>query len=80
MPKAIRRVPFAGTEIPIVAPEHLVIRKAMLDRTKDWLDIEAILHASGPLDLAEIESWLRRLAGDGDHRVTKLQDRPTMVT
>jgi hypothetical protein len=74
MPKAIRRVPFAGTEIPIVAPEHLVIRKAMLDRTKDWLDIEAILIASGPLDLETIESWLRRLAGEGDHRVTKLHD------
>jgi hypothetical protein len=74
MPKAIRRVPFAGTEIPIVAPEHLVIRKAMLDRTKDWLDIEAILIASGQLDLEAIETWVRRLAGDGDHRVTKLQD------
>jgi hypothetical protein len=74
MPKAIRRVPFAGTEIPIVAPEHLVIRKAMLDRTKDWLDIEAILIASGPLDLEAIETWVRRLAGEGDHRVTKLQD------
>lgn len=32
MPKAIRRVPFGGTEIPIVAAEHLVIRKTMLDR------------------------------------------------
>jgi hypothetical protein len=74
MPKAIRRVPFAGTEIPIVAPEHLVIRKAMLDRTKDWLDIEAMLIASGPLDLEAIETWVRRLAGEGDHRVTKLQD------
>jgi hypothetical protein len=74
MPMAIRRVPFAETEIPIVAPEHLVIRKAMLDRTKDWLDIEAILIASDPLDLLEIETWVRRLAGDGDDRVTKLQD------
>jgi hypothetical protein len=75
MPKAIRRVPFAGTEIPIVAAEHLVIRKATLDRTKDWLDIEAILIAADPLDLAEIEVWVRRLAGDGDDRVTKLQER-----
>lgn len=74
MPKAIRRVPFAGTEIPIVAPEHLVIRKAMLDRTKDWVDIEAIFVASEPLDLAAIETWLRRLAGTGDHRVTELQE------
>jgi Nucleotidyl transferase AbiEii toxin, Type IV TA system len=74
MPRAIRRVPFAETEIPIVAPEHLVIRKAMLDRPKDWLDIEAIFVASGPLDLDTIETWVRRLAGAGDHRITKLQE------
>jgi hypothetical protein len=74
MPKATRRVPFAGTEIPIVAAEHLVIRKAILDRTKDWLDIEAILISSDPLDLAEIETWVSRLAGANDDRVTKLQD------
>ncbi|HEY0279208.1 MAG TPA: nucleotidyl transferase AbiEii/AbiGii toxin family protein [Solirubrobacterales bacterium] len=74
MPNGTRRVPFAGAEIPIVAPEHLVIRKAMLDRTKDWLDIEAIFVASEPLDLAVIEAWVRRLAGDGDDRLTKLQE------
>jgi hypothetical protein len=72
MAKSTRLVPFAGTEIPIVAPEHLVVRKAMLDRPKDWLDIEAILVATEPLDLEAIEAWLRRLAGDDDARVTKL--------
>jgi hypothetical protein len=51
-----------------------VIRKAILDRTKDWLDIEAIFTASGPLDLAEIESWLRRLAAPDDARTTRLQN------
>jgi hypothetical protein len=51
-----------------------VIRKAMLDRTKDWLDIEAMLIAAGPLDLEVIETWVRRLAREGDHRVTKLQE------
>jgi hypothetical protein len=74
MPKSNRRFPFAGAEIPIVAPEHLVIRKAMLDRTKDWVDIEAMLVAAGSLDLPEIERWVRRLAGPDDPRVTKLQD------
>jgi hypothetical protein len=73
MAKATRPVPFARTEIPIVAPEHLVVRKAMLDRPKDWLDIEAIFVATEPLDLDEVESWLRRLAGDADPRVIKLQ-------
>jgi hypothetical protein len=62
MPAAVREVPFAGATIPIVGPEHLVIRKVMLDRPKDWLDIEAILVAETPLDLEEIRGWLRRLA------------------
>ncbi len=71
MEQAVRRVPFADTEIGIVAPEHLVIRKAMLDRTKDWLDIEAILTNTSGLDVKAIEGWLRRLAGDNDPRLAK---------
>ena len=38
----------------------------MLDRAKDWLDIEAILIATDPLDLEEILTWIRRLAGPED--------------
>jgi hypothetical protein len=74
MPAGIREVPFAGTTIPIVAPEHLVVRKAMLDRPKDWPDIEAILVATEPLDVEEIEGWLTRLSGTDDPRVTKLRE------
>ena len=74
MPAAVRQVPFAGTTIPVVAPEHLVVRKALLDRPKDWPDIEAILAAAEPLDLGEIEHWLARLAGPDDPRVTKLRE------
>jgi hypothetical protein len=74
MAKSIREVPYAGTTIPLVAPEHLVIRKALLDRPKDWPDIEALLRANPDLDLAEIETWVRRLAGEGDPRVTKFRD------
>ena len=66
MPAAVRDIPFAGTTIPIVSPEHLVIRKAILDRPKDWPDIEAILAADTPLDLGEVRRWLRRLAGEGN--------------
>ena len=74
MAKRAREVPFAGATIPLVAPEHLVIRKSLLDRPKDWSDIEALLRADPDLDIAEIETWVRRLAGDGDDRVTKLQE------
>jgi hypothetical protein len=72
MPAAVREVPFADETIPIVSPEHLVVRKAMLDRPKDWLDIEAILAAETPLDRAEIGTWLRRLTGREDPRLAKL--------
>lgn len=74
MPAAARRVPFAGGTIPIIAPEHLIVRKAVLDRTKDWLDIEAILVATEPLDVAEIETLLERMVGPTDPRLAKLRD------
>jgi len=74
MPAAVRRVPFAGATIPIVSPEHLVIRKATLDRPKDWLDIEAILVAETPLDLEELAVWIERLATRDDPRVAKLDE------
>jgi hypothetical protein len=72
MEHRVRIVPFAKGTLPLVAPEHLVIRKAMLDRTKDWLDIEQILVATDPLDLEEIETWLERMVGGDDPRMKKL--------
>lgn len=72
MERRVRIVPFADGTIPLVAPEHLVIRKAVLDRIKDWIDIEQILVATDPINLAEIESWLERMVGEGDPRMRKL--------
>jgi hypothetical protein len=68
---ASRRVPFAEAKIPILAPEHLAICKAMFDRPKDWLDIEAILIVTEPLDVEKIERWLTRMVGSGDERLEK---------
>lgn len=73
MREQVRYVPFNGDTIPIVAPEHLVIRKARLDRTKDWIDIEQILVATNPLDLREIEDWLERMVGADDPRMERLK-------
>jgi hypothetical protein len=69
-----RRVPFGGIRIPILAPEHLVICKAMFDRYKDWGDIEAILVVTEPLDVDLIEAWLRRLVGDADPRLARMSE------
>jgi hypothetical protein len=72
MPAAVREVPFAGSTIPIVSPEHLIIRKAMLARPTDRPDIEAILAAEPSLDLDEVRRWLGRLAGPSDERLERL--------
>jgi hypothetical protein len=69
MEGATRRVPFADTRIPILAPEHLAVCKARLDRPKDWLDIEAMLIVTEPVDVAAIRSWLTRLVGSDDQRL-----------
>jgi hypothetical protein len=74
MRRQARRVPFGEATLPILAPEHLAVCKAMFDRTKDWLDIEQILVATDPVDLAEIEDWLQRMVGATDPRVAKLDE------
>lgn len=72
MRRATRSVPFNDSAIPLVTPEHLVIRKAILDRPKDWHDVEQILVATSPLDLEEIEDWLERMVGSNDPRLKRL--------
>ncbi|MDQ2630710.1 MAG: hypothetical protein M3Y75_07020 [Actinomycetota bacterium] len=62
MEKQIREVPLGDGTIPLVAPEHLIIRKKMLGRPKDLHDIEALLAAT-PVDQEEIDIWVRRLTG-----------------
>lgn len=74
MRRHARRVPFGDATLPILSPEHLAVCKAMFDRTKDWLDIEQILIATDPIDLAAIESWLERMVGSSDPRASKLRE------
>ncbi len=70
---AARRVPFEGTEIPILGPVELVVFKAMFDRTRDWADIEAALRA-GTVDLDAVRDQLARLVDLGDHRFARLTE------
>jgi hypothetical protein len=74
MPEKARRVPFGETTLTILSPEHLAVCKAMFDRVKDWLDIEQILVATDPVDLAEIEAQLTRMVGRSDPRIAKLEE------
>lgn len=74
MKRNARRVPFGGTTVRILAPEHLAVCKAMFDRRKDWLDIEQMLIAADGLEVAEIERWLERMVGTGDPRLQRLAE------
>jgi Nucleotidyl transferase AbiEii toxin, Type IV TA system len=68
MRRDARLQPFGETRIPTLAPEHLLICKAIFDRPKDWLDIEQILVCVADLDLAAIRTWLNRTVGAEDPR------------
>jgi hypothetical protein len=68
MRRAVRSEPFGETRIPILAPEHLLVCKAIFNRPKDWLDIEQMLVCVEELDVEEIRTWLDRIAGADDPR------------
>jgi hypothetical protein len=74
MRKESRRVPFAGTTVPILSPEHLAVCKAMFNRPKDWIDIGQMLVATDGIDLAKIEEWLKRMVGETDFRIARLEE------
>lgn len=67
-----RLQPFGDSRLPVLAPEHLVICKAIFDRPKDWLDIEQMLVCVENLDITEIRVWLDRIVGADDPRRQRL--------
>ena len=67
-----RLVPFGDATIPVLGPEHLVVCKAVFDRSKDWVDIEAMLDAGTAVDAAEVLRWVGRIAGDDDPRYDRV--------
>ena len=73
MREAVRTVPFGKTTIPILAPEHLLVAKAVFNRGKDWIDIEQMLIAVPDLDREEVERWLDRLVGSADPRARRVR-------
>jgi len=69
---ARRTVPFADALISILAVEHLIVCKAIFNRTKDWIDIESVLALETAVDVAEVLRWLGRIAGDDDPRYDRI--------
>ncbi|MFP5255340.1 MAG: nucleotidyl transferase AbiEii/AbiGii toxin family protein [Acidimicrobiia bacterium] len=70
--RARRVVPFADQEIPVLAPEHLMVCKAVFNRGKDWIDIDAMRALHQPIDGVEVLRWVGRIVGDEDPRYERL--------
>jgi hypothetical protein len=65
-------VPFEGRSIRVLCAEDLAVFKAMFDRRKDWVDIEAMAEWD-TIDLEVAAARLATLLGDDD-RVQRLRD------
>ena len=59
-----RLVRFGPVDIPILAPEHLIVCKAVFDRPKDWLDIEEMVQWGTAIDSVVTLDWVAALLGD----------------
>ncbi len=64
------RHPFAGTQLPFLSADDLAVFKALFDRPKDWIDIDAMVDAEA-VDLQLVVDTLRSLLGD-DRRVERM--------
>ena len=70
--RAAVAVPFANHTIRVLSATHLSVCKAVFDRPKDWIDIEAMLTLGTHIDTAEALRWVGRIAGDEDPRFERL--------
>ena len=65
-------VPFADHTIRVLSATHLSVCKAVFDRPKDWIDIEAMISLGAHIRAAEALRWVGRIAGDHDPRFDRL--------
>jgi hypothetical protein len=74
MAEEARLVRFGPVDIPILAPEHLIVCKAIFDRPKDWLDIDEILHWGTEVDAALTLHWVGEVLGPESEQYTRLAE------
>jgi hypothetical protein len=66
----VRMVSFEGHTIPVLGCTALAVFKAIFDRPRDWVDIEAMAEARS-LDIDAAERWIIEMVGK-DPRAEKL--------
>lgn len=65
-------VDFAGERIRVLSATHLTVCKAVFDRPKDWVDIDAMRAADASIDVTEVVRWVGRICGDRDRRFDRV--------
>jgi hypothetical protein len=68
----IRHVSLGERTIPVLSCTGLAVFKAMFDRPRDWVDIEAMVEARA-IDLDEAIRWVGEMAGADSAEVGKLE-------
>jgi hypothetical protein len=74
MAERARIVRFGPVDIPILAPEDLIICKAIFGRQKDWLDIEEILRWGTEVDPTITLNWIAAILGDRSPAYAQLRN------
>ncbi len=69
--KNIRHVTLGARTIPVLSCTGLAVFKAMFDRPRHWVDIEAMVEARA-IDLDEAIRWVGEMAGDDSAELAKL--------
>jgi hypothetical protein len=69
----VRQVSFEDRTIPVLGCTALAVFKAMFDRPRDWVDIEAMVEARA-LDLLEARRWVSEMAGPDSTEARKLAE------
>ena len=71
-----RRVDLSGKVISVISPEDLTVFKMLFDRSRDWVDIEAMLE-SGTVNVDAAIASITPLLGDDERveRLRRLSDR-----
>jgi hypothetical protein len=67
----VRLVPFEGHTIPVLGCTGLAVFKAIFDRPRDWVDIEAMVEARA-VDLDEAVRWIGEMAGPASPEAQRL--------
>ena len=63
MAEHARPVHFGPVDIPILAPEDLIVCKAIFGRPKDWLDIDEMLRWGTEVDAERTLHWVSEILG-----------------